>query len=206
MHECDKCAVYGLRFQRTYAPEDSIEGNRAARIWIIGLNPAVDPEWVDTRSIAELEAYFDSPRAVHSYFRDFAKVSRTLHERFGKAGGVAHTDLVKCSHKSWPPPGVKSREAQQIVENCRQFLIAQLNQFTPAMIICNGAEVSTAIKEIFVPPDPASDDLVTSYICEHRRGRTCIVLSGFIGRIDNYAKRRLGREIEARLVELGLLT
>lgn len=203
MHECRNCEQYGLRFQRAYGPEEFIEGHRESKVWIIGLNPAVDPKWVDLRTTRQLQEYFDDHSTVHSYFFDFRTVSARVFSAFGKSGGTAHTDLVKCSSKGWPPPGTTGRDRKQIIKNCEAYLISQLREFKPAMIICNGAEVSTAVKTMLPPPSD-TPLTATSYFSDIEAHRVCIVLSGFVGRLDNYAKRRLGREIEAQLDEISL--
>ncbi len=206
MYECKKCEQFGLSFQRDYSPEEYIEGNRNSQIWIVGLNPALDPSWidgVDNRLTSELQEYFDTEDKIHSYFKDFRSVSPKLFCSLGQQGGTAHVDLVKCPSKSWPPNNAKGKEEKKIIENCEVHLIAQIRQIRPMMIICNGASVCTAVKKIFPLPLDCSPD-VTSYFTQLDGERICIVLSGFIGRIDNYARRRLGYEIETRLNELGL--
>jgi uracil-DNA glycosylase len=207
MYECRKCEQFGLRFERAYSPQEYIEGNRNSKIWIVGLNPAIDPAWGtaqdDLRTAPELQEYFDNRERVHSYFRDFAAVSRELHDTLGKPGGTAHTDLVKCRSKSWPPPEASKKDGRSMIDNCRPYFLEQLRQIRPAMIVCNGAPVCEAVKELFPIPAGCSAT-VTSYVTEFEHERICIILSGFIGRIDNYAKRRLGAEIESRLRELCL--
>ncbi len=204
MYECDKCAAFGLRFERAYRPDEAIEGDRGARVWIIGLNPALDPDWIDTRTVESLRQYFDDPDTVHSYFHDFKKVSKLLFDQFGKAGGTAHADLVKCSNKGWPPDGTTRKGRETIIRNCESYLRDQLKQSKPAMIVCNGSDVSSAIKRLLPPVGDSTEEATTSYFAEIDGHRICVVLAGFIGRIDNYAKRRLGKEIEERLTELGL--
>jgi uracil-DNA glycosylase len=201
MHTCDHCASYGLRFQRAYEPHEFIEGNRAARVWIVGLNPAQDLNWVDNRSASELLEYFDDESKIHGYFKQFRVVSEELYERFGKDGGVAHTDLIKCSSKAWPPEGVSSRGRSEIISNCTKHLQRQLAQFQPSVIICNGSEVSAEVKRLLPAPEGTSAN-ATNYIHEADGRRIIVILSGFIGRIDNYSKRRLGVEVEAVLRRL----
>lgn len=206
MHECRKCEQFGLQFARAYSPQEYIEGNRQSRIWIVGLNPAPDPSWVegnDTRTALELQAYFDDPKKVHPYFKNFRAVSTTVFNALGTIGGTAHTDLVKCPSKGWPPNGVSESDTEKIIENCQTHLLAQIRQIRPTMIICNGIAVCTAMKKIFPPPSDCPQE-VTSYITQVEGQNICIILSGFIKYIDNYAKRRLGIEIESRLKELSL--
>jgi hypothetical protein len=71
------------------------------------------------------------------------------------------------------------------------------------MIICNGAPVCKEIRRLFPPPQ-SEDHGLTSYKTSIAEREIAIVLSGFIGRIDNYAKRRLGVEIDKYLTEYGL--
>ena len=70
------------------------------------------------------------------------------------------------------------------------------------IIICNGSEVSAEIKRLLPPPNgtPAN---ATSYHHKTNERSVVVVLSGFIGRIDNYSKRRLGQEIDLFLTELS---
>ena len=153
---------------------------------------------IDPRTTQQLQGYFDDNAGVHSYHFDFRTVPARVFDAFGKAGGTAHTDLIKCSIKGWPPPGTTSRDRKQIIKNCEVYLIKQICELKPAMIICNGAEVSTVVKTMLPPPSDAPAT-ATSYFSRIETHRVRVVLSGFIGRIDNYAKWRLGREIEARL-------
>ena len=80
-----------------------------------------------------------------------------------------------------------------------QNLEQQLKIYKPKIIICNGAAVSEFMLQ-FIPPISYSKEQ-TSYWSNIDGDEVCVVLSGFIGRIDNYAKRRLGIEIEVRLQE-----
>lgn len=199
MHECRKCEQFGLRFERHYRPDDYIVGSAQSPIWIVGLNPADEPR----PGLTALREYFDDPSGVHSYFRRFAVVSPRLFNSFGKPFGTAHTDLVKCVSHKWPPPGVRPADRSAIIRNCEGFLVSQIKKYRPVMIICNGSEVSDALKRA-LPPSSKPADCPTSYFTQVDGQKLCIVLSGFIGRLDTYAKQRLGAEIEARLAELGM--
>ena len=64
------------------------------------------------------------------------------------------------------------------------------------MIICNGSPVCWEIIRIFPPKQNYELDCLTSYCAKINNHNFWIVLSGFIGRIDNRNKRRLGIEIE----------
>lgn len=199
MHECRKCEAYGLTFRRDYPPEEFLEGSSDAKVWIVGLNPAVEPR---PEATAPAAAFGDLSK-IHSYFRDFAIVSPRVFEGLGRKAGTAHTDLVKCASNSWPPQGVKGSDRAKIIANCETFLLDQIRKHRPSVIICNGAEASAAIKRALPPSAKLSLD-ATSYFTLIDGSRIAIVLSGFIGRIDHYSKRRLGREIESLLDEMGL--
>ena len=183
-------AVSGCSYRRDYPPSEFIEGYRKSKVWIIGLNPKEEP----TRSRSELAKRFDDPTKLHPYFKDFRTVSQTLYDLLGKEEGVAHTDLVRCHSPSWPPPGVKSAEERTIIENCSPYLVSQIRSLKPQLLICNGSKVSSFIKEIVKPPD--NETGCTSYSGRFEGKTIHVILSGFVGRLDNYAKWRLGREIE----------
>ena len=199
MIECNKCQEYGLRFKRNHEPIKSLEGRSSSSVWIIGLNPAMDQDWIDERSESDLNNYFDDPSKLSSYFKDFERVSPKLFSLFGKEDGVAHADLVKCSSKKWPPDTCKGSKAKnEVVANCKGYLIEQIAKYKPKMIICNGAPISHEIQSILKPVDKNE----TYYTTESDGLKVIVVLSGFIGRIDNFSRRRLGLEIEGLLEEL----
>jgi len=62
-------------------------------------------------------------------------------------------------------------------------------------LINNGARVCDFFIKTF-PPINKSDESSTSYISIIENQETTIVLSGLYRRIDDYAKKRLGKEIE----------
>lgn len=201
MHTCDKCQKFGLRFQRQYRPEEYVEGDPRSPVWIIGLNPKKEVGWQDSgRTIDNLKDYFSG--RVHSYFRNFREVSERLHNSLGQPGGTAHTDIVKCSSMNWPPSKDK-KAGPAIVENCTPYLRQQIDQFKPRMIVCNGADVCRAITRV-LPPERELAPGATGYFSSSVDYRVCVVLSGFIGRIDNYARRRLGADIDRLCQELGV--
>jgi uracil-DNA glycosylase len=193
---CHKCTNHGFQFVRNYEPDQYIEGNRQARVWIVGLNPKQPVGWQDQRLVNQLETCFDGD--VHSYFDDFSIVSTRLYMSLGEPQGTAHTDLVKCSSLKWPPQGANFAVRGQIIANCSNYLQAQLQQHMPEMIICNGSDVSSKIQNLYPRPAGTRPE-ATAYVNADHGQPITIVLSGFIGRLDNFAKRRLGAEIEARL-------
>ena len=190
-----------MQFKRGYQPVDFIEGKSNSFVWIVGLNPAADQDWVDVRTIKELKEYFVNLNIVHSYFKNFKLVSKTIFENFGQDYGTAHTDIVKCSSKSFPPESAKGKKATIVINNCKSFLEQQIKMHKPKIIVCNGAEVSKFMLT-FLPPLGDFTKTQTSYWSSIEGTEICVVLSGFVGRIDNYAKRRLGVEIESRLQEV----
>jgi hypothetical protein len=201
MTACKKCSEYGLNFNRAYSPAQYLEGQPSSRVWIIGLNPKGKTTYADKRNEENLRQYFSEKGRVHEYFRDFQKVSRTMYYMMGKDDGVGHTNLVKCYSPQWPPIAAKSgRDRQFIIENCKEYLKQQLLDSTVTVLVCNGADVCRYIQTII----PAKENHETYYYGELNRRRIAVVLSGFIGRIDDYSKRRLGKEIEALMAEFGI--
>ena len=199
MSECCLCSQSGLCFNRKYAPQDYIEGKRSSLIWIVGLNPKGKLGENDTLGITELESYFEAD--IHPYFNDFRKVSSKLFELLGKDNGVAHTDIVKCFADKFPPKDCKGKDGKDIVNNCKQYFEKQLQDIRPKLIICNGRPVCEVAKDIIKPIEEAETYYRGRYDCND----ITVVLSGFIGRIDDYAKRRLGLEIECHIDKLGII-
>jgi hypothetical protein len=199
MHECNKCSEFGFKFERNYLPVEFIEGKANSKVWIIGLNPAMESGWKDEeRTSKELEELVIKKN--EPYFRNFKPVSETIYNNFGKDFGTAHTDIVKCSSLSFPPEGAKGKKTQIVINNCSGFLKTQIQTNKPKIIVCNGADVSNFMIEFLPPPEGFSRN-ETSYWSNIDDTKVCVILSGFIGRIDNYARRRLGKEIEERLLE-----
>lgn len=202
MSTCNKCSKYGLNFNRPYSPEQFLEGHPSSRVWIIGLNPKGKTTYHDNKRTQEdLRNYFNDKSGVHEYFSDFKKVSRTIYDLMGKDNGVAHTDLVKCYAPQWPPGKAKnSRDKKIIIENCVGYLKQQLSISSARLLICNGADVWQYIKSFI----RVEQDRETYYYGNFEGRSITVVLSGYIGRIDDHAKRRLGKEIEALIEEFGL--
>ncbi len=196
MYQCTKCLKHGFHFERQYRPEDFLEGKPSSLIWVVGLNPKTEEGNSDSRTKAELESYFVPGQEFYSYFRDFKSVSRVVFEGFGQEKGTAHTDIVKCGSQRFPTGKV----GDELVKCCGEYLRNQINTHTPRLVVCNGSPVSRYVKSI-LPPNEDPTNTETSYWTKVNDVDVCIVLSGFIGRIDNFARRRLGVEIEERLEE-----
>ena len=201
---CNKCSKFGLQFKsENIEPNEYIEGNPNADIWIVGLNPKNDIGHVEMRTKTDFEN-FDPD--CNRYFNDFRKASPKLYDNWksGKSN-IAHTDLVKCFSHTFPPPITETetnvRKAHiEIIDNCKEHLIQQLNKSRPKLIICNGSNVCWEMIKFFPPENGTDLKFVTSYKAQVEFDNGIhvfwIVLSGFIGRIDDRNKRRLGKEIE----------
>lgn len=202
MTRCTQCQSIGFSFDRPYSPGEFLEGKRDALIWIVGLNPAAEPSWADGRDVQGLEACFDRGSTIPDYFRKFQAVSPLLFELLGVPRGAAHTDIVKCSSRAFPPPGVTDKQIAKVVQQCSTaYLAGQLRTHRPRLIIGNGARVASFLLT-FLPPNPGTPANSTSYWSSLDGANVCVVLSGFIGRLDTYSRRRLGQEVEHRLKEV----
>ncbi|KQC12005.1 MAG: hypothetical protein APR63_11875 [Desulfuromonas sp. SDB] len=203
---CSKCKKFGLEFRSKHniTPLDFIEGDIKSDIWIIGLNPKNKVGYIEDRNKKDFQIF--NPNR-HPYFKSFKKMSKKLYENWeSKNNYIAHTDLVKCFSNSFPPKiknnsGKKSERINNIVENCFEILKKQIYEGKPKLIICNGSPVSKIMIENFPPKQNNIDEeVLTSYkteiIINNVKHNIWIVLSGFIGRIDDRNKRRLGIEIE----------
>jgi uracil-DNA glycosylase len=203
MNTCNRCSEYGLSFNRAYSPVQYFEGQPSSRVWIIGLNPKHETTYEDKRTEVQLLQYFEDKSRVHEYFTDFEKVTKNLYDLMGKDNGVGHTDLVKCFSPEWPPKTAKSnRDKKIIIENCIGYLRQQLFASSVEILVCNGADVCRHIQSII----PVEQDHGTYYYGNLNGHRIAVILSGFIGRIDDYAKQRLGKEIKALMMEFRIHT
>jgi hypothetical protein len=191
--ECSKCKNYGLKYDRKYKPSDFLVGKRNSLVLIVGLNPKGNLGENDKLDVTELKNFFEGD--IPPFLKDFRKVSEKLYELFGKDRCVAHTDIVKCYSNKFPRKG-----QEVIINNCKGYLEKQIKECPPKMIICNGAPVCKIIKGVIKP----QTDYTTSYIGNFDGNEIAVILSGFIGRIDNYAKLRLGKEIESCMERYGI--
>lgn len=221
MNPCNRCESHGLGFSgREYGPEEFLVGRTDSVIWIVGLNPKLEDTMPILHTSEALSTYFDDKdregSKVSRYFHDFKKVS-TLWDKLGEPNGAAHVDLVACSSTSFPPNNVPWSVAEEIIAKCEVNLKAQIEMRKPKILICNGRPTSNHIVKLFPPPErsggspvsyttwEAGKQLCTSYMTRFPTGEEmAVVLSGFIGRIDDYAKRRLGAEIESYMREMNV--
>ena len=198
-HTCNRCKhLGGFHFDRRYAPNEWLEGKRSSKVWIVGLNPATPIGENLDKTREDLENFFVPGKPFYRYFEDFRHVSKQVYDGFGHENGTAHTDIVKCGSKRFPG----GRDGAELVHQCADYLKQQIMEFKPQLIICNGSPVSSYVRKEFPPPDEDAEGQLTSYWTAVEGVEICIVLTGFIGRIDNYSRRRLGVEIDARLAEL----
>lgn len=205
--KCDSCKDLGLTFHSTtISPDEYIEGSADAKIWIVGLNPKADIGKIETRTKQE---FIDFNPNIHPYFHDFKKVSAKLYANWQSAdNNVAHTDLVKCFSQTFPPSlSNKNIDKEKIINNCKRHLFHQIKKHKPKIIICNGTNVCNEMIKFF-PPENQTEPVKyltsyqTSYIDDNNnRFQFWIILSGFIGRIDDRNKRRLGKELEKIIEE-----
>ncbi len=211
---CSKCSQFGLEFSSEHiVPVEYIEGNPKADIWIVGLNPKADIGHVEERTKENFKNFNPD---CHPYFSDFKKVSPKLYANWiSENSNVAHTDLVKCFSHNFPPPISRvvttTRKAhREIINNCNVHLIAQLNKSRPKLIICNGSAVCWEMIKLFPPAEGNDLKSISCYKAQTKFGKEThefwIILSGFIGRIDDRNKRRLGKEIEdiIELEDIGM--
>lgn len=197
--DCNKCKeLTGMYFKRQYSPIDYLHGKRNSKVWIIGINPYGDIGQNDNEETIDKLIDF---KIDNSYFKDFENVSKCIFDALGKENGVAHTDLIKCFSTCFPPINLNKNDLYTILCNCRVYLKEQLDLYKPKVIICNGKHVVWHVEQL-VPPN---EDFGTFYY-GNLPYKTIVFRSGFIGRIDNYAKRRLGKEIEKALIDLQILT
>jgi uracil-DNA glycosylase len=204
--KCKKCESLGLTFRsETINPEEYIEGNANGKIWIIGLNPKDSIGAIEKRTKIEFQSF--NPDS-HPYFYDFKKVSERLYANWKSDNcTVAHTDLVKCFSPTFPPlVNDKYIDREKIISNCKTHLLSQIKKHKPQVIICNGTNVCREMINFFPPNKHHTEPLhtLTSYKATYSEDNGqefffWIVLSGFIGRIDDRNKRRLGKEIESIL-------
>jgi len=195
---CNKCKSYGLKFRsnQNIKPIDAIAGNADADIWIIRLNPKNKIGQIEERSLEDINSL--DPNS-HPYFRDFNKVSEKLYKNWEKEdSNIAHVDIVKCFLDFFPPKSSSDliTPQRQITNNCGEYLKDQLLTHKPKIIICNGTQVSWEMMRYFPPKDHLDFDTLTSYQSRIFDYKPWIVLSGFISRVDNRNRRRLGMEIE----------
>lgn len=198
MENCNKCQnETGMYFQRQYLPVDYFHGKLNSKVLIIGINPHGKIGENDRNETKNKLANF-SPD--NSYFADFKKVSKRIFDYLGKETGAIHTDLVKCfSPNYW---SLSKSSKAKIIANCGGYLYEQIKIIEPKIIICNGSDVTSYVGQIIPVKD--GNDFQTFYIGDFVNN-PYVFRSGFIGRIDNYAKKRLGNEIEKILNENNLL-
>ena len=199
METCNKCQeICGFYYKRQYRPDEYILGKKNSQILIIGINPKGD---IGENNIEETVDDLRNNPMKNSYFDKIRKISEIISKNIGVENGVAHTDLLKCFSNNFPPQKLNRGNIHRIIINCRPYLIRQLEKGSFKLVICNGFHVNWHIEQIIQP----IKDHDTYYIGEFLGRRIAVLRSGFIGRIDNYAKRRLGKEVELLMDEMGII-
>ncbi|MBS4212448.1 uracil-DNA glycosylase family protein [Neobacillus rhizophilus] len=205
-------------YNRDYNPTEFFFGYPNSKIWLIGVNPAGPVEQSGNHFVGDKLNHFIHGFSLENdknkykqtdYFGRFQKVSMKLFNLFGKENGVAHTDLVKCFSPSWTSDSFKDLDSsialKNIISNCTNHLKSQLDSKDlefPKIIICHGRPVADVISKLI--PNPVLSDgssiKYTSYIGSYKKGEenynVIIINTGMIHRLDDYAKSRLGKEIE----------
>lgn len=194
--KCNLCESFGLKYYSHHIfPYEYLEGKSNSDIWIVGLNPSGPIGYINER---KKEDFLNFDPDCHSYFKDFKKVSPKLYTNWKSNNSrIGHTDLVKCRSLKFPPTE-NHKDKVSIVNNCVAHLKRQIEEHCPKVIICNGSEVCKEMIKFF-PPESATFENIkstTSYSTIFNGQKLWIVLTGFIGRIDDWNKRRLGKEIE----------
>jgi len=152
IHNCIKCKQVLGKAVRHY-PVYAFGDPSGRPIVVVGLNPS-DKEYendhlssgpsLDVRHNTQLH-YFDDPEKVHGFFHEVERffqgeVKEKLQWEKSPSERVGYLDLVKCpTIPSWTD--LERAQQRQLVENCEGYLIEQLEQYTPKMIIAYGRDV-----------------------------------------------------------------
>jgi hypothetical protein len=157
----------------------------------------------------QLREYF-LQNTIHPSFEEFNKVSERLYARIKSIGeGVCYTCVFRCYSEGavWKTHGEWANNLREIYRNCFDNLVTQIDQYACHMklILCNGAKVVDAVRKAlsmcgFAP--------VTDHFTSTEYGRNgqniFMINSGSIERIDDFARRRLGHEIEQIAEKIGV--
>jgi hypothetical protein len=86
-------------------------------------------------------------------------------------------------------------------------LESQIQTYKPRIIICNGIDVGQSItKTKLITVERRSRKYESSYEgCYDKKHKVAVILSGFVGQMDRYARIRLGREIDKYLNKYGII-
>lgn len=209
-YECPLCKAANLVFESNYySPADFIVGKKSSKIWIIGINPKKEKDdlILHNKPKIELENYFKdmSDKKIHSYYEDFKKVSNRLYELIEK-DEIASTDIVKCFSEKKP----EAISFKNCIGYFKQQIETQLQlNSMPKILICNGAPICDEISKILPLKTRGEhksehNEIHTAQTIRFHDYEITVIFSGFIGRIDDYAKRRLGKEIETYMDKYGL--
>ena len=165
VHNCIKCKA-GDNSVICFYPVYSFGNPSGKKLIVIGLNPSTseykkgflpDDFSVENRRFAQLK-YFKRP--YYKYFfgkiEDFFKgeIKTKLGYRRNVWEKVGYLDLVKCptrikknGKKQWS--GLDSSQKNGIIDNCKDYLLKQLELYKPELIIPYGTNICEQIGEIF---------------------------------------------------------
>jgi len=166
VHNCMKCnAEYNSVM--CFYPVYSFGNPFGKKIIVIGLNPSTqeyekgflrDDFSVENRRFAQLK-YFKRPyyKFFFGKIEDFFKgeIKSKLGYRRNVWESVGYLDLVKCPTKidkngkaeQWS--GLDNSQKKGIIDNCKDYLLKQLELYKPELIIPYGKNICEHIGEIF---------------------------------------------------------
>jgi uracil-DNA glycosylase len=202
IYKCNKC--FSLNIERD--PGKGLiplfgEGNPNNPLWIVGLNPKLEGEGMMTPDNAKSltgyknveKSYFINMKATHSYFKKFKHILGPKWEDIFEKH-IFHTDLVKCGSTNFKE--IKN----SVIKKCEYFLLEQIKTFTPRIIFCNGSPVVDWFKVNFTIKDNKNNTQGELFF---KGKKLNLIYSGFIGRIDNYARRRIKPELISLLQQIN---
>jgi uracil-DNA glycosylase len=172
------------------------ENDPSKPIWIVGLNPKLNKDGTHhpVEATETFQAYIDhqltyfgGDKELHPYYRRFQHIFGSNWREIIR-DNVFHTDIVKCPSVTF---GKKETKAIPI---CKEFLQKQITLNTPKIIFCNGRNIVNWFEdkyegEIQLNYWRTGGELKINGQIVH------LIYSGFINRIDNIAKRRIGKEV-----------
>ena len=189
--ECKRCEQFLADRSKGIRPI-FMEGNFGGKIWVVGLNPKLEREGEVLNDFDSYITKWQNSEFRHPFFK---KVQFIFPEGVKWGRDVAHVDLVKCATK-----GI-NKDFGKLVSKCGHFLKRQIRAAKPKLIIADGIPVCQWFKNQKWGEAKQND---TSILFSFDDFETLVVLSGFIGRIDQYSKARLKQEFQRAIEELGL--
>ncbi len=174
-------------FKCDYFPTECFWGKASSKILYIGVNPYKDK--IGGNNHFPLEILRNGP-GENSYFGTIHKWYPLLYEDIGKEGGVAFTDLVKCSSPTFPFNKMKVNDLDTVFKNCRTHLDQQIRLMARQnlqVVVISGIHPCWHILDMYFPEinnfDKAIDCVSNETIIE---GKTInfLFFRKFMGRRD----------------------